>query len=166
MNSYLNKTLRTDPNGGMLVKYFERSFAIILLITAVAKIVSAMGVSTILLTSDPVFLVSFRLLLLFVAFLELCVATICLFGKSSFIKVSSVAWLSTLFLLYHVGMRLTGYHRPCGCMGNLTDAIHLPPQMAAFTTDIILAYLLITSYTMLCNRLMQMYQIPKRFLCK
>jgi hypothetical protein len=39
-----------------------------------------------------------------------------------------------------------GWHKPCSCLGNLTDALHIPPQTADTAMKIILAYLLIGSY--------------------
>jgi hypothetical protein len=44
---------------------------------------------------------------------------------------------------------LVGYHKPCSCLGNLTDALHIPPPMADTAMKIILAYLLIGSYATL-----------------
>jgi hypothetical protein len=60
-----------------------------------------------------------------------------------------VAWLATSLLAYRIGLVAVGYHRPCPCLGNLTDALHIPPQIADTAMKIILAYLLIGSYATL-----------------
>jgi hypothetical protein len=39
--------------------------------------------------------------------------------------------------------------KPCKCLGNLTDAIHIPPQTAESVMKITLAYLLVGSYVTL-----------------
>jgi hypothetical protein len=41
------------------------------------------------------------------------------------------------------------YHKPCPCLGNLTDALHISPQTDNPLVKIILGYLLIGSYTTL-----------------
>jgi hypothetical protein len=38
------------------------------------------------------------------------------------------------------------WHRPCNCLGNLTDALHISPQTADNIMKLLLAYLLIGSY--------------------
>jgi hypothetical protein len=42
-----------------------------------------------------------------------------------------------------------GYHKPCNCLGNLTDALHIPLQTADTAMKIVLGYLLIGSYAIL-----------------
>jgi hypothetical protein len=81
-----------------------------------------------------------------VGVLELTVAGVCLFGKAQVFAMAIVAWLATSFLIYRIGLVLVGYHKPCSCLGNLTDALHIPPQIADTVMKIILAYLLIGSY--------------------
>lgn len=137
------------------INIFERSAGVIFFVTAGAKLISAIGSSRILLTSDPVFLLPFRYVFLVAALVELFVAAVCFFGKQDLIKVSLVAWLSTVFLVYRLGLLWTGYHRPCSCLGNLTDALHVSPQVADTIMKIILAYLLITSYMILLYWLAQ-----------
>ena len=60
-----------------------------------------------------------------------------------------VVWLATSFLVYRIGLVWVGYKKPCPCLGNLTDALHIPPQTADTAMKIILAYLLIGSYATL-----------------
>jgi hypothetical protein len=43
-----------------------------------------------------------------------------------------------------------GYRKPYGCLGNLTDALHIPPHTGDVAMKSILAYLLIGSYA-LCS---------------
>jgi hypothetical protein len=81
--------------------------------------------------------------------IEVAVALVCIFSKRTWLPAGLVAWLATGFLAYRIGLVAVGYHRPCSCMGNLTDALHIPPQTADTAMKIILAYLLIGSYASL-----------------
>jgi hypothetical protein len=41
------------------------------------------------------------------------------------------------------------WKRPCGCLGNLTDALHISPVLADDIMKVVLAYLFISSYGLL-----------------
>jgi hypothetical protein len=77
------------------------------------------------------------------------VALMCFFCRRILLPVGLVAWLATSFLAYRICLVLVGYHRPCNCMGGLTDALHIPPQVADAVMKSILAYLLAGSYATL-----------------
>lgn len=124
---------------------FLRSAGILLLITAFAKLGSSLGGAKYLDSLDPLLLISFRNLFRIVGGVELGIAFICFFGKPTSMKVSSVAWLATAFILYRFGLWWIDYYKPCSCLGSLTDAIHLSPEIADTAMKIILAYLLIGS---------------------
>jgi hypothetical protein len=123
--------------------------ALVLLITATAKLISSMGSATILATQDPVTGMTFRDLFRLVAALEIAVAAICIFGRRITLVSGAVAWLATNFLIYRIALHLIGYRRPCSCMGNLTDALHLSPQKADTCMKIVLAYMLAGGYATL-----------------
>jgi hypothetical protein len=42
-----------------------------------------------------------------------------------------------------------GYHKPCHCLGNLTDALNISPAAADTSMEVLLAYLLLGSYAIL-----------------
>ncbi len=130
-------------------KWFRLSVLGILTFTGGAKILSAFGSARILNYADPILGFSFGHLMLGVGILELSVAGLCLFNKSSQLATILVACLATNFLLYRLGLWWLGWHRPCSCLGNLTDALNIPPQTADMAMKIILAYLLIGSYATL-----------------
>jgi hypothetical protein len=127
-------------------RWFVLSAGVILLVTGSAKVVSVFGQARILGLADPVFRISFRHLMLSVGVFELFASGICLFSIRRNLSVGLVAWLATNFLGYRLGLVWVGSHKPCGCMGNLTDILHISPQMADSIMSIILAYLLIGSY--------------------
>jgi hypothetical protein len=131
------------------VSIFIQSCGILFLLTAAAKLISATGEHQILSKSDPVFHVPFRHLLCVVAVAELSVAAICFFSKNRKLQAGLIAMLAMNFALYRFAVYWQGYHSACKCWGNLTDALHIPPQTADMAMKIILAYLLIGSYASL-----------------
>jgi hypothetical protein len=131
------------------IVFFIHSSGILFLLTAVAKLISGFGTAAILNNPDPVFLISFRHLFYAVAAAELSVAAVCLFNKNRKLQAGLIAMLATNFMLYRFGLYWQGYHSPCPCLGNLTDALHIPPQTADTAMKIILGYLLLGSYATL-----------------
>jgi len=132
-----------------IIRAFMFSAGALLLVTAIAKFISAIGSARILQNSDPILYIPFREIFWIVGSLELLVSLICLFSGRIRLQSGLVACLSTNFALYRIGLRLVGWHRPCSCLGNLTDALHVPPQTADTAMKIILAYLLLGSYASL-----------------
>ena len=119
------------------------------LITAVAKLYGATGNARIYQALDPIFATSFRALFMVVGAIEFSVGLICILSSRTLIATGLVAWLATNLLAYRLVLILIGYHKPCSCLGNLTDALHIPPQTADTAMKIILAYLLLGSYATL-----------------
>jgi hypothetical protein len=132
-----------------IFKTFIFSAAVILLLTAAAKLISSFGHGTILQTRDPLTGFQFQDLFRISSSIEAVVALVCIFSKRILFPTGLVAWLATSFLTYRIGLVAVGYQRPCSCMGNLTDALHIRPQAADIAMKIILAYLLIGSYATL-----------------
>jgi hypothetical protein len=132
-----------------IARLFLYSAAVVLLLTAAAKFVSSTGHGLILLAIDPLTGFQFGNLFRMVGSIEIVIALVCFCGKRTWLQAGLVAWLATSFLAYRLGLVLVGWHKPCSCLGNLTDALHIPPQIADTAMKIILAYLLIGSYATL-----------------
>ena len=132
-----------------VTKMFLYSAAAIFLITAVAKVISSYGHGTILQVRDPLIGLSFKEVFRIVACVELFVSLSCVIVKSVPFRAAIVAWISTSFVVYRIGLLWVGYHRPCSCLGNLTDAIHISPGAADLAMKVILGYLLCGSYASL-----------------
>lgn len=126
-----------------MVRYFLYSAGALLLATAVAKLASGTGQSRILLEHDPVTGFQFRVLLVMGGCLEAIVALACFFSRQFWFPVVLVAWLVTNLTAYRFWLWQTGWNKTCRCLGNLTDALHIPPQTTDMAMKIILAYLLI-----------------------
>ena len=143
-----------------LIKSFIYLAGLLLTITAIAKFISGVGRSSILQSPDPILAVSFQHIFWIVGTVELAIALFCFFGKPIDMQVGLVAFLATNFVMYRVGLILVGYHKPCPCLGNLTDALHISPQTADTAMKIILAYLLLGSYATLFWLWRQKRKIP------
>jgi hypothetical protein len=126
---------------------FIISAGVVLFITGIAKIWSGLGQARILAVPDPLLGIELGHLLSLVGTAEVVIALACFFSKRQQLLIGLVAWLATNFAVYRLGFLLMGWHRPCSCLGNLTDAIHISPQIADNVMKGVLAYLLIGSYT-------------------
>ena len=105
--------------------WFVKSAGVLLAVTGLAKALSAVGSARALEAADPLTGMPFRQLLLLVGLAELLIAFFCLFTERWRFSLLAVACISTDFLLYRLGLWFIGWHRPCGCMGSLTDMLHI-----------------------------------------
>jgi len=130
-------------------KWFLRASGAALAVTGLAKVFSATGPARALDLADPLLGIPFRHLMLLVGLAELFIAFFCLFTDKPKLSLPAVAWLSTNFLVYRLGLWFIGWHQPCGCLGNLTSLLHISPSLADKIMKGVLAFLLIGSYTLL-----------------
>ncbi len=126
-----------------LARCFVMSASVILIGTGAAKALSSLGEAEALYLGDPVFGVTFRHLLLVVGILEILVGCACFLPRAGGIAPALVAWMAANFLLYRVSMTLVGWHRPCHCLGSLTDVLHISPRMADRAAMALMIYLLV-----------------------
>ncbi len=131
------------------LRVFYGSAAVILIVTASAKLVSATGKARALALPDPMLMLTHREVLVLAGSIELLLAGYLLFGRRSWLKAPLVAWLATNFLIYRLGLWWMGVHKPCGCLGTITDALSIPPTTVDLLMKIVLAYLLAASYGLL-----------------
>lgn len=130
-------------------KWFVRSAGAVLAITGVAKVWSGSGDSKFLAVTDPIVGIKFGELILAVGVAEIVIAMVCFLSKRQTLALGLVAWLATNFTAYRLGLWWMDWHRPCSCLGSLTDALHISPQVADNIMKVVLAYLLIGSYGLL-----------------
>jgi hypothetical protein len=129
--------------------YLQVFVGVVLLLTAIAKIVSAFGTAEVLILPDPIFGVEFRHLFIAVALIEIGVALLCILGKSQTLNAVCIAWLASSFVFYRLGLKLVGYRKPCGCLGSLEGAIHLSSDQANVLLKIIIAFMFASSCAIL-----------------
>jgi hypothetical protein len=132
-----------------IIRLFIFSAGLLLLFTSVAKLISVGGSARIWEVDDPILHIELRHLFWLVGLLELVVSAICFFSKQVWLAAGLVAWLSSIFCFYRLGLVLIGFQKPCPCLGNLTEALHISLPTAALVMRLILAYLFIGSYSAL-----------------
>lgn len=138
-----------DAVSAVRFKRFAISAGLILGLTGLAKVWSAFGDVRLLTLVDPIVGISFRHLMQAVGGAELAIAAVSLFTKANRLATVLVAWMATNFLVYRIGLWWMGWKKPCGCLGNLTDVLHISPHTADIIIKVLLAYLLIGSYGLL-----------------
>lgn len=134
---------------GRALHWFNVGAGTLLGVTGIAKVASTLGSVRLLAVADPIAGIPFRWLLLAVGIVELVIAGVCFVGRDKRWASVLVAWLATSFLIYRLGLWWMGWHRPCGCMGSLTEALDLSEQTADDIMKGVLAYLLVGSYGLL-----------------
>lgn len=119
------------------------------MLTGSAKLWSAFGSAKVLAIADPILGLSFGSLMAIAGIIELVIGSICLFSKMQRLAIGLVVWLATSLAVYRLGLWLMGWHGVCGCLGNLTAALHVPPQLADYIMKAVLIYLILGSCTIL-----------------
>ena len=137
------------PATGSIPIWFNLSAGIVVAITGIAKVWSGLGNSKFLAVVDPIIGIKFGQLMLMVGLAEVAIALVCFFSKRRTLALGLVAWISTNFVVYRLGLWWMNWHRPCNCLGNLTDALHISPQTADNIMKVLLVYLLLGSYGLL-----------------
>ena len=119
------------------------------MITGVAKLISAFGHAKIIDYPDPIFQVPNKYVFAFVGVIELIIAYLCFSSNRLGLAACLVAWLGSNFLLYRIGLRWINVAKPCPCLGNVTDALHIAPRTADTAMLLILTYLLVGSWAII-----------------
>jgi hypothetical protein len=125
------------------VRWFVLSAGAILLLVGLAKIASSFGTSGIQSVADPIFGLPFRVLMRSAGTFELAVSLLCLFGSNKGSGLVLAIFVGLNLLAYRTGVWLMDWHRPCSCLGGLTDLLRLSPRTSDTIAKFVLAYLLI-----------------------
>lgn len=132
-----------------LAKLFLASVALILIVTSLAKVISAFGRAALLETPDPLLSLSYRNLMMFAAAAELLVLSMLISKCSVLTKVISVSWVACVFAAYRAAAWLVGADDFCPCLGGLADAIRLSPSAASKVLTGTLIYMIMGSLAIL-----------------
>jgi hypothetical protein len=127
-------------------RWFIGSSGALLMVTGIGKVWSGLGSAKYLALADPIIGIRLGHLMLLVGVAEIVIASLCFASKRPAIPLALIAWISVNFILYRFGLWSMNWHRPCRCMGNLTDALHISPTLADNVLKAVLAYLLIGSF--------------------
>jgi hypothetical protein len=132
-----------------VVQIFCAVSGFILLITGAAKLVSCFGTASILDHGDPFFGYSFRQLMCIAGMCEVVIGGWCLLKYSTKFKIVALAWLSSILILYRLGLWSQGWEHHCPCLGNLTDYLRISPTITDSIMGCILTLLALGSYVSL-----------------
>ncbi len=122
-------------------KYYLRFAGVTFLITGVAKLISAFGTSGIHDLPDPIFGITIARLMLLAGIVECLLALMSIFIHKIYMT-GAVTAFSAFLLFYRLGLWWIGWRRPCHCLGELTDILHLSGHVADLALRLILAFLL------------------------
>lgn len=134
-------------------KSYLISVAVLLFLTGAAKLVSANQSVSVLAMSDPLIgFLSIRQTSIIAGVLEAIIAIYLLTSSNRFRKLEAIIWLSVLFITYHVGLYLIGFHGMCPCLGNANAWLRLSDKSINMAVKCLLAYFLVGSLSMLYFR--------------
>jgi len=105
--------------------WLYKSAAVLLLLTAAAKLYSSCGSVRILQVQDQLLHLGYRRVMILAALVEIVVAVFLLKSRINLRRSLALLWLSANFLAYHLGNYLLGIHY-CPCLGSLADRLPLP----------------------------------------
>lgn len=127
--------------------WFIFSAAVILFITAAAKIFASFGTADALNTADPLLPLSNRNVFLLAGLIELALSAFLLVQDGNQrMKLSLTAWLATNYLVYRIGVWWIGAPTFCDCLGNLNSELSISPRVIYPVMLAVLVWLLAGSY--------------------
>ena len=103
--------------------------------------------------TDPVTGLPFKDLVLYVGVIEVISCCICANWKVELIyKYALIAGLASDFLLYRLFLKLTGWKKPCVCMGGLFDGFNLATNVGGYALWLALLFMLFGAYISLYRK--------------
>lgn len=135
------------------MKRFVFSCGAILTLTAFAKFYTLTGHAGMLDMPDPLFRLSYRMLLWIAGLAELATVVFLMLARDDRKKCLCVCCLGLLFALYRLGIVWLQPSRHCPCLGTVTQKLGIRPETADLALEVLLGYLLMGSlYFMLVER--------------
>ncbi len=125
-------------NANVAVNAVVRVCAVVLLVTAWAKFVSALGDGQMMREVDPIFGLRFRWLFVVVGLIETVLALYLWFGGSWRRRGQVLLFFASQVLLYRIGLFALHYRKPCNCLGDITEAL----GVSAGNVDIAMRFVL------------------------
>jgi hypothetical protein len=127
----------------LLARFFLSTAAAILIITGLIKVLSLFGSAGMLAVRDPVFGISFGILMPLVGLTEIAVGTLVLFCRNGLVASGLILWISIEFVAYRffsAELRPGSY---CPCLGSLGEFLGLSQAQATHAALLICIILLI-----------------------
>lgn len=127
----------------LVVRFLLSTAASILIITGLIKVLSLFGSVGMLAVRDPVFGISFGILMPLVGVTEIAVGTLVLFCRNGLVASGLILWMSIEFVAYRffsAELRPGSY---CPCLGSLGEYLGLSQAQATHAALLICIILLI-----------------------
>ena len=127
----------------VLVRFLLSTAASILIVTGLIKVLSLFGSAGMLAVRDPVFGISFGILMTLVGLTEIAVGTLVLFCRNGLVASGLVLWIGIEFVAYRffsAELRPGSY---CPCLGSLGEFLGLSQAQATHAALLICIILLI-----------------------
>jgi hypothetical protein len=131
------------------IKLYISSAGVILLAAALMRFVIASGDAQALVLPDPMLGIPLRYAVLIVGAFEFVVALICLLSRRVGFQIGWLAWLTTNFVVFWLGLFWMHCRLQGTCLGSLTDPLHLSRGVAGHIIAFVPLYLLVGSYAVL-----------------
>jgi hypothetical protein len=121
---------------------------VILLVTALVKLASALSTAPVLDWLDSLLQFSNRHLFVLSGMLELGLSAFLFLGCEGRAKIFFIAWQADIYLVYRVGLWWAGTPNLCNCLGNLTDKFPVAPGIIDQIGWILLGWLFVGSHVL------------------
>ena len=129
--------------------WFVASAGAMFLLVGLAKIASSLETSEALKVTDPLLNIQFGALLLMVGLVECAVASFCFMHLPESGSLKLVACVSSMILVYRLGVALIGWKRPCACLGSITQVLGITERVGDGIAIGLLVYILTGSFLLL-----------------
>lgn len=135
---------------GCFFNLFLYSTAVLLVLTAAAKLYSATGTARILSATDPLIHLAYGKIMVVAGFVEAAVAGYLLIGRNATAKVWLVLWLGSNFMMYRIANEVLRI-KLCPCLGTVGSALPFSRAQVDFLLTILVLYLISGSIIILVS---------------
>jgi hypothetical protein len=112
-----------------LQEYFIYSVGVLFFMTALLRVIVAVGSNRLLGYVDPLLHLTNRNALLAEAGLEFALSAYLLMGQNRWLRLMLTIWLSTVLIGHHLALTWYSGPYPLSCLGNITDWCTVSPRI-------------------------------------
>jgi len=157
----MNQKLYCTVIGSHGIKYFVKTSSILLILTGATKVISLFGGKPIIWTVEPITLLPFGAVLLFVGIIEIALGIYICFSLTFINSIGYIMVTAMMFLIYRLALWIMGIHGACPCLGNITDWLPISQNVVQMILKAVLAFWLFGSafFILACSSTKSAYHI-------